>query len=215
MTDLNRARELARELSAELNIDVFKSLDAMQMGKDPFEAALAHTLAIEGGYSDHPSDTGGKTNWGITEAVARRHGYGGDMKALPKMTAVSIYRKDYWDALRLDNVAAHSRAIALELFDTGVNMGTGKAAEFLQRSLNALNAQGKLYADIKVDGDIGPATLAALDAYFAKRGAAGGEVLRRALDCLQGARYVALAEGRQANEDFLFGWLRTRIGDIA
>lgn len=215
MTDLAKALEHWRALGDAIGAQPFAPL--AQIGKnlkEPFEAALAHTLAIEGGYSDHPSDTGGKTNWGITEAVARRHGYTGDMKALPKMTAVSIYRKDYWDSLSLDYVAAHSRAVALEMFDTGVNMGPGIAAQFLQRALNGLNAQGAHYADIKVDGQIGAATLRALDGYFAKRGAAGGEVLRRALDCLQGARYVALAEGRQANEDFLFGWLRTRIGEM-
>ena len=217
MTDLAKAAELWRQLGAAIGASISAPAAVGQKidASDPFEAALAHTLAIEGGYSNHPSDTGGKTNWGITEAVARRHGYKGDMKALPKMTAVTIYRKDYWDALHLDSVVAHSRAIALELFDTGVNMGPGKAAEFLQRSLNALNAQGKLYADIKVDGSIGLATLHALDDYFAKRAHYGEIVLLRALEALQGARYIELAEGRQANEDFLFGWLRTRIGGIA
>ena len=32
---------------------------------------------------------------------------------------------------------------------------------------------------------------------------------------LQGAKYVALAEGRPKNEDFLYGWLRTRVGALA
>lgn len=213
MTDLAKAAELWRQLGAAIGASISAPAAVGQKidASDPFEAALAHTLAIEGGYSNHPSDTGGKTQWGITEAVARQHGYKGDMKALPKMTAVTIYRKDYWDALRLDAVAAHSRAIALELFDTGVNMGTGKAAEFLQRSLNGLNVQGKIYADVKVDGSIGPATLAALDAYFAKRGVEAEKVLIRALEALQGARYIELAEGNKSQESFLYGWLRTRI----
>ena len=65
-----------------------------------------------------------------------------------------------------------------------------------------------------IDGRIGPATLAALDAYFDKRGAEGETVLLRALDCLQGERYVRLAERRPASEDFLYGWLANRIGQV-
>ncbi|MBP6111710.1 MAG: hypothetical protein KA482_04945, partial [Sphingobium sp.] len=104
-----------------------------------------------------------------------------------------------------------SPAIAEELFDTGVNMGPGVAAEFLQRALNALNDQGRLYPDIAVDRDIGPATMRSLKAFLDRRGAEGVAVLAVALNCLQGERYIALAEKRQANEAFLFGWLRTRV----
>lgn len=50
----------------------------------PFEEALKHTLGIEGEYSDHPSDSGGKTRYGITEAKARAWGYDGPMSARPR-----------------------------------------------------------------------------------------------------------------------------------
>jgi lysozyme family protein len=59
-----------------------------------------------------------------------------------------------------------SDAIAEELVDTGVNMGPAIAATMLQRSLNALNGQGKYYPDVVVDADVGPATIAALKAYL-------------------------------------------------
>jgi lysozyme family protein len=93
-------------------------------------------------------------------------------------------------------------------------MGPAVAVTFLQRALTALNRSGKDYADLVPDGRIGDVTLAALDAYFAVRGQSGGQtVLLRALEALQGERYLRLAERRPANEAFLYGWLANRIGE--
>jgi len=101
-----------------------------------------------------------------------------------------------------------------ELFDTGVNMGPAVAVTFLQRALTALNRNGADFPDLVPDGRIGAQTLAALDAFLKLRGAAMGEtVLLRALEALQGERYLRLAERRPANEAFLYGWLANRIGD--
>lgn len=174
------------------------------------EAALDVLIGKEGAYSNHPSDTGGETMWGITIAVARANGYTGPMRSMPRSVAKDIYRRKYLIGPGYDRVALQSSAVAEELFDTGVNMGPSIGSTFLQRLLNGLNRQGKDYADIKVDGDIGPGTLGALKAYLAKRGADGEKVLLKGLNALQGARYVSLAEGRQANEDFLHGWLLNR-----
>src|SRR3546814_3512076 len=62
-----------------------------------------------------------------------------------------------------------------------------------------------LYADIKEDGDIGPATLGAFRAYLKARGAEASEVMMKALNSLQGARYIELSRTRAANEAFTFG----------
>ena len=175
------------------------------------DAMIEATIGKEGGYSNHPSDRGGPTRWGITQAVARREGYAGDMKTLPREKAVAIYRLVYAIRPGFAAVAEISPAVGEELFDTGVNMGPGVPAAWFQRALNALNRGGTDYPDIKVDGDIGPATLAAFRAYRKVRGAAGDAVMLKALNSLQGARYIDLAERRGANEDFLFGWLRTRV----
>lgn len=169
------------------------------------------TIGKEGGYSDHPADTGGPTRWGITEAVARRNGYRGDMRKLSRETAVAIYRQVYAINPGFAAVANISPAIGEELFDTGVNMGPAVPSLWLQQCLNGLNDGGRLYPDIREDGDIGTGTLAALSAYLKARGAEGERVMLKALNCLQGARYVELARTRSANEAFLYGWLRTRV----
>lgn len=182
---------------------------------DLFDRLGDALVGREGAYSNNPNDAGGETMWGVTAAVARRYGYVGPMRDMPRGTALSIYRARYWREPGLDRIALQSEAIAEELLDTGVNMGVAVASQFLQRLLNALNRQGKDYADIKVDGDVGPATLAALKAFLAKRGSEGEAVLLKGLNALQGARYVELGEGRQANEEFVYGWLRARVGALA
>ena len=167
----------------------------------------------EGGYVNHPADRGGATCFGITEAVARAHGYGGAMRDLPRADAEAIYRRLYWLRPRFDQVAKRTPRLAAELFDTGANMGPAVAATFLQRALTALNRSGRDYSDLVPDGRIGETSLAALDAFLAARGKSGGEtVLLRAMEALQGERYLRLAERRPANEAFLYGWLANRLG---
>ena len=79
-------------------------------------------------------------------------------------------------------------------------MGPTVAATFLQRALTALNRNGNDFADLVPDGRIGDATLGALDSFLQIRGRRSGEtVLLRALEALQGERYLRLAEKRPAN----------------
>lgn len=168
-------------------------------------------IGIEGGYSNHPSDRGGPTRWGITQAKAREHGYTGDMRSFPRERAVAIYLKDYWEKPGLANLATINEPVAEELFDTAVNMGVAWPGIFLQKALNALNRQGADYPDILEDGDIGGLTRNALRSYIAKRGRAGVDVLLLALNVLQGARYFDITLARRKNEDFLYGWLANRV----
>ena len=169
----------------------------------------------EGGYVDHPADKGGPTCFGITQAVARANGYAGPMRQLPRSEAAGIYRRLYWLRPRFDEIARRSPRLAGELFDTGVNMGPAVAITFLQRALTALNRGGTDYPDLTPDGRIGPMTLNALDSFMKVRGRSSAEtVLLRALEALQGERYLRLAERRPANEAFLYGWLANRIGEV-
>lgn len=172
---------------------------------------IEEVIRVEGGYSNHPSDRGGETNWGITAAVARANGYTGPMRDLPRATAYGIYIKQYVQEPGFDRLLPLSEAVVAELVDTGINMGPHIAGTFLQRALNVLNNRGTKYSDLVVDGKVGPATVASLRSFLLWRGKEAEAILVRALNCLQGARYIELAEGRPANEDFVFGWLKNRV----
>lgn len=178
----------------------------------PIDKMIQDVIKVEGGYCNDPHDAGGETNYGITIATARANGYTGSMKDLPLSVAAIIYKKQYYYAPKLDKVEQISEAVAAELFDTGVNMGVGTAGKFLQRALNALNNQQKLYSDLVVDGGIGDKTIAALAAWIKAKGVSGEKVLVNALNCLQGARYIEIAEKNPTQETFVYGWLLQRVG---
>lgn len=112
-----------------------------------FDQAFDALLKHEGGYSDHAADPGGKTRYGITEAVAREVGYRGEMRELPLELAKRIYRERYWDAVKADQLPG---AVRYLVFDAAVNSGVGQAARWLQRAVK-----------VKDDGVIGPMTLMA------------------------------------------------------
>ena len=100
-----------------------------------FESAFILIVGLEGDYSDDPRDAGGKTRYGITEAVARANGYIGPMYALPLDVAGEIYRSDYWDACRCDDLPW---PLALYVFDSAVNQGVQPAIKMLQRALDTV-----------------------------------------------------------------------------
>jgi lysozyme family protein len=117
-----------------------------------FPRALSHVLTYEGGYSDHSSDPGGATKYGITHAVLAQHRgtsvTKADMQALTREEAAEIYRRRYWETARC---AALPGGLDLAVFDCAVNQGTGRAARLLQEALQ-----------VAADGVIGPKTLAAI-----------------------------------------------------
>jgi len=184
-----------------------------------FAEAVDHTLLLEGGFGDDPQDPGGATNWGITIGVLRAWsrrvlGAPGTLESLKHLTredAVKLYKARYWDVIKLDDVAEIDADVAKELFDTGVNMGPATGVKFLQRLLNVLNNRGQHYEEIDADGGVGEQTLGALRAYRDRRGEDGMMVLVAGLNCMQGARYVSIAENREDSEKFVYGWLKNRV----
>ncbi len=170
-------------------------------------------------FTNDPADSGGPTKWGVTLAtlndyfvsVFGRAATVEDVQNLSRTMAFDVYAKRYIRDPGFHLVADMDAAIAEELIDTGVNCGTAVAGMILQRCLNALNLNGTKYPDIAVDGAVGRGTRAALKAYLDWRGAEGRAVLVKALNCLQGERYIDLAEKRPKDERFVYGWLRTRV----
>lgn len=115
-----------------------------------FDTAFEKLLHHEGGFSDHAADPGGKTRYGITEAVAREVGYRGDMRELPLDLAKRIYLERYWRPVRADELPA---GVRYAVFDAAVNSGPGQAVKWLQRAAGVLD-----------DGVLGPKTMAAVNA---------------------------------------------------
>lgn len=175
------------------------------------DEVIEYVLKKEGKYLNHPSDLGGPTMWGITQAVARRHGFTGPMQELPRNKAKQIYMQDYVIEPGFGRVMAVSMPIAAEMVEAGVNVGTSWPGRWLQEWLNLFNLQGRAYPDIVVDGDIGSATLRALNSFLNYRGKKGEEVMVKSLNCSQGDRYRDITVARQKNEDFIFGWMDHRV----
>lgn len=153
-----------------------------------FDQAFQKVLGFEGDYGDHPDDPGGKTRYGITEAVARAAGYRGDMKELPLDLAKRIYKAEFWDAVRADELPIGLKYI---VFDAAVNSGVGQSIKWLQRA-----------AGVKQDGVFGPVTMKAVNEM-------GADTLRMKI-LAQRLRFLA---GLPTWPAFSRGWSR-RVADL-
>lgn len=172
-------------------------------------------FAVEGGYVNDPNDAGGKTNYGITERVAREHGYSGDMKYFPKEAAESIYAESYIFKPNFHLILERSPAVGMKVIDAGVNVGVKRSAQWFQQTMNDLSRGGRDYSLIPVDGSIGLRSVQAYDALVRKRGAYKAcELTLKLLDSYQGMHYAKLGKG-QANSSFVVGWLDHRVGNVA
>ena len=120
-----------------------------------FDEAFDRLIGHEGGYSDNPADPGGRTMWGVTERVARSHGFTGDMRTLTRDEAKRIYRADYWEPVRAEELPQQVR---FDVFDGAVNSGVKQSVKWLQAAVGAT-----------ADGVIGPKTLAAVSAMTPER----------------------------------------------
>ena len=145
-----------------------------------FDDIIEVVLHHEGGYVNDPDDPGGETNFG----VAKRSHPDVDIANLTKDGAKEIY----WNKNKVESLSEELRHI---YFDMCVNQGRGRAVKILQ---HAANAKG---AGLKVDGGMGPMTIAAMD---------GVE-----LDRVRAYRikyYADLVTRKPDLEKFYFGWFR-------
>lgn len=180
-----------------------------------FNEAFDITMGHEGGYIDDKDDVGGETYRGI----ARRYNPDWEGWEIIDETKPDInfdemdpyvrkfYKNRYWDEISLDDFP---QAIANELFDTAVNMGTKRAAMFIQETLNYMNRNGSLYDELVVDGLIGRKTLSALDRLPPR----DDIVILKILNVLQGQHYLNYMKKSPTQEKFARGWFsRISLGE--
>lgn len=120
--------------------------------EERFQKAISVVLAHEGGYVNNPNDPGGETRWGIS----KRSYPNLDIKNLTREQAIEIYRRDWWNRLRIGEL--QDSDVATKVLDLAVNVGAKIGIMLLQR---ALAAAGK---PMDVDGVMGPQTIAAANA---------------------------------------------------
>ena len=172
---------------------------------------IAAVFALEGGFVNNPKDPGGATNHGVTEKVARDHGYTGPMYDLPKELAESIYYKDYILKPNFHLVIEASPAIGEKLVDAGVNTGPSRPSRWFQIALNSLNRGGQDYPSINVDGKVGSGTVAALRSLQKIRGEVKScELIIKLMDAQQATYYMSLTK----LNTFTVGWVDHRIGNV-
>lgn len=184
--------------------------------------AIAATLSAiyvnEGGYANHAADRGGETMHGITEKVARQWGYTGAMRDFPKLCSPSqpvcadrIYTVSYIDKPGFRPFAAIEPALLDELVDSAVLHGPSKPGGWLQLAMNALCGGAKL----KVDGQVGPRTVAAYQNCQNEHGRfrACVMILDR-LDDAQLAYFDRIVMRNPSQRVFYRGWTTRRIGNV-
>jgi len=144
-----------------------------------FRTALTKVLVHEGGYVNHPKDPGGATNQGITQRTydAYRKSKGYPTQSVRYLTAAErdeIYRKQYWDAIRGDELPD---GIDYVVFDGAVNSGPKQSIKWFQRALQPTYRGA-------IDGVIGMGTLTAVNE-IANHDAIIDRMLDRRLNFLQ------------------------------
>lgn len=99
-----------------------------------FKRALWFTLQWEGGYSNHPNDRGGPTNFGITQKVYDEYRKAHNLSTISIKDIVNeeveeIYYNQYWKAIKGDDLPEANAVVA---FDWAVNSGVASAKKALQ-----------------------------------------------------------------------------------
>ena len=157
------------------------------MAKESWNKIFDGVIKSEGGYVDHPSDPGGQTNLGVTQAVYSRwigrNATEAEMRGLTKEDVNPIYKRWYFDAVRGDELPV---GIDYSVCDIAINSGPGRAVKMLQKAVGATQ-----------DGQLGPMTLEAIEE-------------ADDIDTVQKLHYIRqdFYEGLKHFEQFGKGWTR-------
>jgi len=162
---------------------------------EALEQSLEWLLEEEGGFSNHPSDTGGATMYGVTQATY--NGWRKAIKASPqavskitKEEAFRLYKSMYWDEAGCDKLPW---PVNYMVFDAAVNSGPSRGSKWLQEALH-----------VTQDGKLGPKTLKALNDVLSNE---PGVLIFRIIDArLQ--FLVSLIKRKPSQLAFLNGWMR-------
>ena len=197
-----------------------------------FETAYAPLRGFEGGWCNDPGDAGGETyggiarnffphwqGWAIIDAAKNhsswrqgQNAFSRHLAGIPGLTdlVTEWFRVEWWNRMGLEQFP---QAVANEIFEQSVNLGRGGAGKYLQRMCNAMNFSKftgqRLFEDLKEDGAVGMKTLGALSTLLAKRTSV--ESIVHALNCMQGAHYMALGAKNYDHRQFVDGWMTRTI----
>lgn len=159
-----------------------------------YNDAIVKTLAKEGGskFTDVPEDKGGATKYGISQAAYPNV----DIRNLTEQQARDIYKRDYWDRVRGDDIT--SQLIAENVFDTAVNMGVRTTSRLVQKMLEIDPA----------DGIIGSASLGVINQQNEK------EFLVH-FTLVKIGYYASICNKNREQSKFLLGWVNRALGGVA
>lgn len=189
-----------------------------------FEKCLAVVLKNEGWWSNDPADSGGETIMGISRNnfpdwigwkdvdVAKTNNNLDSLKTDQQFIDLvhAWYKTNFWDKVRGDDLVQIDINLAMEVFDTAVNMNWTVSGSFVQTALNVMNfnyrTKTEFYPDLVVDGRIGNDTIKALKALPL----ADIPVLIQIINGYQIVRYAEIAKVKPKNEKFIRGWIKKR-----
>jgi len=159
------------------------------------DKALEHLLEEEGGWSNHPSDRGGKTMYGVTQGTyddfrRKKRRLLQSVRQVTKEEARELYQTEYWEA---SGCHLLPWPISYLTFDAAVNSGPGRATKWTQAGLG-----------VQPDGRVGPATVAVAN-QVVERGT--GSVLLAIVD--QRVQFLSkIIRNDESQLAFLLGWWR-------
>ncbi len=160
---------------------------------ESFVLALETTMRFEGGWSNHPSDRGGKTKYGVTQrtlhAYNQRAGTWWTIEGLTPEQAADVYWILYWLEMRIDKLP---RPVQGFMFDWSVHAGF-----FAIRSMQR-------HFKLKPDGVVGSRTRAAVEAQT-KFGDTSASLVR-ALAIRRMKHLCRLVRRDREQGDFIVGW---------
>lgn len=158
--------------------------------------AFAYLLVDEGGYTNDPNDSGGPTNWGITQGDysrwLKRPASIPEVRAMTKKVAEQIYSDYYWMPMGLDKIVDSKKATAL--FDVGVVCGIYQGQIMAQRACNSIGA------GLVPDGHIGPLSIQAINQ-------AAPSLFIRDMSSQVESRFRGIVANNPKDEVFLRGWV--------